>query len=832
GGIPEMPQVSSVCDIDIECERALASACIKTKEGKVNIDDKKIAEALISFVARELPKATRVWIIGKDILTHEGILYRSSHECEKLIKAFEYEKSQFIPEELLKWGAIDIRGWMEGGYYPSTAPIPSQELKTEYNELEKFLGGAQSYRFRCWREREIESMVWNAPIDPVPKHIHIDLRGAYLGCEDSEQKRIQRHACVENIEAVRCLTGVVQLVAWEFAKNLHPFTAGLIGAGWLISATPREIIYSVGKKSHIEFPPSRDLAVRFVGSCVRNAQVTSVLIRDKNEADMIHQWLARKKCRPNRITIPETILDESKLEIDFDKELFANAKNDIELEEVHKRYDAEKKPGYIYRKEASSWTINYKSSLDFPPSEAPPLSTDPKLITLRKPYLVDQGGSGKTTRAIRAFSNRKIVVLTPANLLAEYHRKQNPGLTAMTYHKYFHLGATPIDEWDPACLEKKTLAEILIFDEACMIPRKVLQRLLSYAESRGCQIIMCGDPGQLTPWGDKEGPHKFLTEWADKVIWCMEDYQFHKAIPKTSWENALAQWTPNDIWICSTNGMGMRVESALLQAHASHFFNKPSVIRFDPDDSIKHKYRIQGKPVQIPGSIEIIEAYVGTIVNVPLEIVLRGLPAEWKYAGWEMVHRIQGQTIEAPECCFIVDHSLRGWINNAVYTACSHVRYMNQLIRVAPPNDILEYIELTELQVTSCPQIIEAKLRRYKLDDRKKNRHFSRPLMIVEDWEIDNKSDLMEDSTVCEKSLFLAENDEENAIPSLTVKDVIEITTWQDKCCKVCRVPLLFQGYSNHHPQSFSVDRLDDAEGHYRQNVRITCLRCNERHRH
>ncbi|RHZ89330.1 hypothetical protein Glove_16g101 [Diversispora epigaea] len=99
-----MPQVSSVCDMDIECERALASACTKTKEGKVNIDDKKIAKALISFVARELPKATRVWIIDKDILTHEGILYRSSHECEKLIKAFEYEKSQFIPEKLLKWG--------------------------------------------------------------------------------------------------------------------------------------------------------------------------------------------------------------------------------------------------------------------------------------------------------------------------------------------------------------------------------------------------------------------------------------------------------------------------------------------------------------------------------------------------------------------------------------------------------------------------------------------------------------------------------------------------------------------------------------------------------
>ena len=104
------------------------------------------------------------------------------------------------------------------------------------------------------------------------------------------------------------------------------------------------------------------------------------------------------------------------------------------------------------------------------------------------------------------------MILTSANLLAEYHRKQNPGLIAMTYHKYFHLGATAIDEWDSACLRKKTLAKILIFDEACMIPRKVLQKLLSYAKSRGCQIIMCGDSGQLIPWGDKVGLHRFLTE--------------------------------------------------------------------------------------------------------------------------------------------------------------------------------------------------------------------------------------------------------------------------------------------------------------------------------
>ncbi|CAI2198541.1 17957_t:CDS:2, partial [Funneliformis geosporum] len=81
-----------------------------------------------------------------------------------------------------------------------------------------------------------------------------------------------------------------------------------------------------------------------------------------------------------------------------------------------------------------------------PSKRRTPLSIDSKLITLQKAYLVGQGGSRKTTQAIRAFPGRKVVVLIPANLLAEYHRKQNPGLTAMIYHKYFHLMATPIDE--------------------------------------------------------------------------------------------------------------------------------------------------------------------------------------------------------------------------------------------------------------------------------------------------------------------------------------------------------------------------------------------------
>jgi hypothetical protein len=139
-----MPRISSVCDMDYECERALVSACTRTKEEKINIDEKKIAEALISFVARNLPRATRIWIVGKEILTQEGILYRSSHEWKKLNDAFICEKSQSIPEEILWEENVNIRQWIENEYQ-SNILAPSEELKTEFDKVLKSLGGAQSY---------------------------------------------------------------------------------------------------------------------------------------------------------------------------------------------------------------------------------------------------------------------------------------------------------------------------------------------------------------------------------------------------------------------------------------------------------------------------------------------------------------------------------------------------------------------------------------------------------------------------------------------------------------------------------------------------------------
>ena len=101
---------------------------------------------------------------------------------------------------------------------------------------------------------------------------------------------------------VLAFTGAVQLSAWQFAPETHPFTVGRVGEhlrehGWittpeladlfdsgdLVTATVHEVIYSTGTKPGILFPFERHLAVRFVGKCARRGDESTILIRDPNE---------------------------------------------------------------------------------------------------------------------------------------------------------------------------------------------------------------------------------------------------------------------------------------------------------------------------------------------------------------------------------------------------------------------------------------------------------------------------------------------------------------------------------------------------------------------
>ena len=57
-----------------------------------------------------------------------------------------------------------------------------------------------------------------------------------------------------------------------------------------------------------------------------------------------------------------------------------------------------------------------------------------------------------------------------------------------------------------------------------MVPTKVLKILLPILKQKCVQAVVCGDPDQLPPFGDKVSPHLFLLVWAEKVIKYEEDY--------------------------------------------------------------------------------------------------------------------------------------------------------------------------------------------------------------------------------------------------------------------------------------------------------------------
>ena len=323
----------------------------------------------------------------------------------------------------------------------------------------------------------------------------------------------------------------------------------------------------------------------------------------------------------------------------------------------------------------------------------------------------------------------------------------------------------------------------------------------------------------MNPFADKAGPADYLRKvWAEKVIdfdvdkrsldddirhlkaamWKTSDAEqlevFRARVPRTSFDQLIAEWTPQDLVLCSTNAQGALVGNALLERHRERFPQELAPIRFAPPDNAPR--RSTKTLVDVPGIAgRQVPAVRGTIQWVPLDtVMIQGLGADWVYAGWSTIHCIQGKTISPPRRLYIVDHSLSGWLSNAVYTAVSRVRTFPQLRRVAPhPGAPGEHIEPSGIQSTPCPNLIASRIRQHMATDRTAKK-------------IPEQADRID------------------------VEFIMGLIIRQDAQCACCACPLLLQGFKPRHPQAFSIDRLDDARGHARDNVRITCLSCNQLH--
>ena len=62
---------------------------------------------------------------------------------------------------------------------------------------------------------------------------------------------------------------------------------------------------------------------------------------------------------------------------------------------------------------------------------------------------------------------------------------------------------------------------------------------------------------------------------------------------------------------------------------------------------------------------------------------------------------------------------------------------------------------------------------------------------------------------------------------NLKVDHILLLKKAQNNHCAACNIELLWV-YQPKDTQQFSVDRLDNAEGHTRDNIRLTCLECNK----
>ena len=933
------PAVTAVIGYDTHTERALELAGKMLDAEK---SERATTKAILDYVASSIPRGTRAWLCGAELVTHRGELYRSKNAALSLDNALE-EFTGIHPRDFDNFLSSCAKG---------DKPMTAFHAIDEHGKATNSIGGASAYRFRKWLDREgikptpdklraiwefsqVEAVTWHSPTDESKTlHHHIDMRAAYLACDRrghradsdaaSEIQRygfpthVQRLASLEPVpltadSAPLALTGAVQLIEWAFSPRCHPFTPWRVGdhlrehEGWITTpelrdllesgdlthAVGRQVIYSVGAQAGVQFPDfhagqltkaerdraERNQAVTFVGKLARHADESSLVTHDANEA----AYLAGAFGKAGRFLSHSggaaclvRYKSERKRAQWFHVRAFVLAYTNIALRRMLRRFDPasvirintdaifalsvppvevearlstdestikwgqwrRKAPGYVYypmRDEPQP-----VGRLELGPSDAPPLVRDPRecpdvdasavpeeltgnlLATTRRLLITGQGGCGKTYVLAKAMAGGDFAIVTPSNELAIDHAN-NLKCRTSTFHKLLALPvAKPIATWDPAALGHKLdrLPRTIIWDEAGMVPTEIFRRVLPYLESRGIQVIALLGEGQLNPFADKEGPAAYLREWAarevefdidvrsqdDRIrslkrrIWRASDNEqlrvWRDEMKATPFDAALAEWHPRDLVLCSTNALGATTAARLLEEHRRRFPNELAPIRFAPDDSVAHRYKNAKSLVDVPGGGgRQVCAVRGTIEWVPLDAVaVTGLSPEWQYAGWGTIHCVQGKTLSAPRRLYIVDHMLEGWLSNAVYTAVSRVRTYAQLRRVTPPQDSDGYTEPQGIQAEPSVSLIEARLRRHALDDR-----------------------------AAKKSPAPADR--------LDVDRVIEMIVKQDGRCACCDCPLLLQGFKPRHKQAFSIDRLNDALGHARDNVRVCCLSCNQRHK-
>ena len=528
-----------------------------------------------------------------------------------------------------------------------------------------------------------------------------------------------------------------------------PLLAFCLSAGIFARCEVSEILYAVDVSKNLSFDPvseDKGLTNKLIGFCVRDDRQTDVLVFDKNEAaavrrtmiedvnckvdaneygDAVHLRYAEscerasyphvrgfilgyaaiqlfaKVCEVKAVTtIYKTVCDALFVDREVGKKHATVAKNEFPAWgdwRVKRTFNIDEDKITLHVYEDNEIARGAEGCA--PASTAPALSLSP----LRRhglSFLVGQGGSGKTHRAILdTFSaGLKTLYLAPTNRLTREKGKEFPNLAVSTYHKYFKVSMK--GEFNPTQMETAKRYQVLVMDETCYLSREFLEPLVAYCERAGVVVIACGDPGQLHPI-DGAPPADWLRSRAGYYEEVLTDFrsrcdqlralksrmhmqddatqlrEMRAALPSVRVNEMFAQWRPGDLIIGATNRRNEVINNRIFRDYAKKHPTAPVPFVWAPTTFSKVV-----QMVAPPGGGELVEVVKGDIVEVPFKEGLK--PADgWVLAYCLTVHKAQGLTLEGGRIWVLDDNLDKEFTRNAAYTVVSRAQAIAQLSLVA-----------------------------------------------------------------------------------------------------------------------------------------------------
>jgi hypothetical protein len=412
----------------------------------------------------------RVWAVGREIVSSDGVIYRTAIDNNELRGAALKESVDFEDIKMRVGGVLSFRFgcW-----------VKANGLRPVRRSLAKDMEAAQ-----------VESKVWISPEPYVAGECYeLDMRAAYLGCEDPElgrtgsasipymKKYLMPRAdngmdwCqVESLDQVVDIAGsFVRFEMWQFVgpdylslfeQHLRekgimptPLAIALRDLGFLVDHKLCGVAIPIEAAPLLKFLDARDellgeenkfLSHRFVGSCIKRSR-NSLVLCDEQEAIYFHNLLLRKGMGPRMKSVDGvwsigyhedaprqyphvrayvlaymhiallTKLKECPTAVRI-------ATDSITLRRENGRMpwieEPEVLPYGFWRSKATpqKWARGFSSSLSTERGYSQPTHPYPRypgeLFGPSLVYVDGQGGAGKTTRAIREMEGRRVVVLS------------------------------------------------------------------------------------------------------------------------------------------------------------------------------------------------------------------------------------------------------------------------------------------------------------------------------------------------------------------------------------------------------------------------------------